>query len=450
MAERYVYDLISGPVTPPTGSSQQEIRQRATERMDRLRAFLEFLGNPQDQYRTIHIGGTSGKGSTTALIASILSEAGYRTGSHVSPYLQVATEKLEINGQIASAQEYFGLVNFMRERVDQWVALGNQQTTYGEFWVAMTFVYFARQAVDFAVIEVGAGGRFDLTNVITPEVAAITSIGLDHTVTLGATLPEIAWHKAGILKASATAITTVTEPAPLEAIENEARSLGIKLQKIMPGRSYSAVNTGPFGTSFVDGATGTRFEMQLAGDFQAANGALAVAVVRAIPGVSVSDETIAAGLRKTRFPGRMEIVQDSPHVLLDGAHNPQKVAGLANNLESLFAGRSITMIFGALESKQHHEMLATLAPYVSRLVATSPQVYAKPATPVEEIVASAAGVIGEVDAVPDPLEALEHALRTTPDSGVIVVTGSLYLVGNIREYWYSTASILEQGSIWPS
>ncbi|HEX2281670.1 MAG TPA: Mur ligase family protein, partial [Thermomicrobiales bacterium] len=324
-AESYITGLIMGPPSPAPGSTPQEIRQRAVDRLKRLEAFLAFLGDPHLAYGTIHIAGTSGKGSTTALVASILKAAGYRTGSHVSPYLQVSTEKLLIDGEPASAERYAELVDWMRLAVEEWESRGNPRPTYGEMWVAMTFVYFSQENVDIAVVEVGAGGRFDLTNVVRPQVAAITSIGFDHTVTLGPTLADIAWHKAGILKPNTAAVTTVTDPDALPVIEREAEETGVDLQVIKDGRDFGDVHTGRNGTSFTDVNSGRTFSVALSGSFQASNAALAIAIARALPGATISDDDIAAGLAAARFPGRMEVVQESPPVILDGAHNPEKM-----------------------------------------------------------------------------------------------------------------------------
>lgn len=448
-AERYIFSLITGPPTPDPDTPTEVIRARALDRLDRMRAFLNFIGRPQDTFRAIHIGGTSGKGSTAALTASILTEAGYRTGLHVSPYLQVATEKLVVDNRIASAQRYRELVDQLAAQADAWRASGQPPLSYGEFWVALTFLFFAEVQVDVGVIEVGAGGRFDLTNVIAPEVVAITSIGLDHTVTLGNTLTEIAWHKAGIIKPGTTAITAVQETAPLEVIRAEAETTGARLIEISPDRSYRLESTGALGTRFVDTASGKTFTVPLAGKFQAANASTAVAIVRAFDGDEIDDATIQRGLEAARFPGRMEIVQQSPLVLLDGAHNPQKVAGLAADIEQITEGRRIVAVFGALDSKNHAEMIAALAPYVDALVTTSPQVYAKPAVPAADLAAEARPYIEEIYVEENPLEAIERALQLATPDDAVVVTGSLYLIGNVRERWYPSEAILDQGTMWP-
>ncbi len=447
-AEQYVTGLIMGPPTPAPGSTPEEIRARAVERLTRLRAFLEHLGNPHLQYKTIHIGGTSGKGSTTSLVASILTAAGYRTGSHTSPYLQVATEKLQIDGAIASADRYARLVETMADAVERWEALGHPRPTYGEFWVAMTFLYFAEEAVDIAVIEVGAGGRFDLTNVIQPAVAAITSIGYDHTVTLGETLPEIAWHKAGILKRGAAAVTGVTSDEALPVIQEEATIVGADLQRVRPGVTFRDVETDREGTTFLDVPSGRRMRVNLSGTFQAANGALAAAIVRAFEDERITDDAIATGLASTRFPGRLEIVQESPLVILDGAHNPEKIGYMVQSLPEMTGKRRVIVIFGVLESKNYADMYDALRPYVSALIATSPEVFAKPPVSAADIGELADEGI-PVAVVDSPSAAMERGLAMAGPGDVVLVTGSLYLVGNIRERWYPTERILDQGTPWP-
>lgn len=448
-AEAYVNGLIFGPATPPPGASQAEIRQRATARLERLRSFLDFLGNPQRRYRTVHIGGTSGKGSTTAMVGSILHAAGYHVGVHVSPYLQVATEKLAIDGRLIGAARYRELVESMRAAVDAWVAAGNERPNYGEFWVAMTLQYFADERVDVAVVEVGAGGRFDVTNVVEPDVVAITSVGYDHMVTLGPTLPEIAWHKAGIIKPGCVAFTTVTEPQALPVIEEEARLVGVALRRLREGEDWGQVTTDVGGTAFTDLRSGGRFRAPLAGAFQAANAALAIAVCRAFDPGRVHDQAIAAGLAATRFPGRVEIVQQSPLVVLDGAHNPEKIGALVAGIDALFAGRRIVAVVGVLETKSHAEMLAILGPRVDALVATAPRVLAKPSVSAEALAAEASAHVATVHAEPDPDAAIDRALDMAGPDDLVLVTGSLYLIGNVRERWYPTARILEQRTSWP-
>lgn len=449
-AETYVNGLIFGPPSPPPGTPPEEIRARAVARLERLREFLAFCGNPQRRYRSIHVGGTSGKGSTTALLGRLLQAAGYRTGVHTSPYLQVATEKLAINGEIVAASRYLQLVDSMRRQVERWVAAGHERPNYGEFWVAMTFQYFAEEQVDVAVIEVGAGGRFDVTNVIEPDVAVITSIGYDHMVTLGNTLPEIAWHKAGIIKPGSVAATTVDVPEALDVIVAEARKVGAPLEILRAGDAWRDVCTTHEGTEFLDARSNERFTVPLLGAFQAANGALAIAAARAFAGARITSDVIRRGFAATRFPGRIEVVQLQPLVILDGAHNPDKMRSLLASLDQLYPDRNLVVVFGVLESKSHIDMLDILAPKVATLVATAPSVIAKPPVPAAMLAERARTLLSNVRVADDPLDAVEIAIQCAGPDDLVLVTGSLYLIGNVRERWYPTEHILSQGTSWPA
>jgi dihydrofolate synthase/folylpolyglutamate synthase len=441
-----------------TDTSPEAVRERAEYRMGRLRRFLRQLGDPHEGYPIVHIGGTSGKGSTSTAVASILRAAGYRTGLHTSPYLQVPTEKLQLNGQLISAETFARLTNILLTEHDRWLAEGEQGLTYGEAWFALMALFFRDQRVDVAVIEVGAGGRFDLTNIITPVLAVITSVGIDHTNTLGSTIEQIAWHKAGIIKHGAPAISAVDVPAAKAIIRDEARAVGTALNELDLARTVTEIEVSRGQTSWVDARTGESFTIGLAGSFQAANGSLAVAAVRALAssGFEIGPDAIAEGLRNARIPGRVEYVPDRVTVLLDGAHNEDKIGALARDIPELLPvgdhGRRIGVV-GALEAKQADRMLAQLAPHIDDLVTTSPQVMAKASREASELaeVAAGLGFRGSVVVEPDPRQAIDVAIeRARPDKGdAVLVTGSLYLVGNIRERWFRGDDIVESRSSWP-
>ncbi|HEU0163456.1 MAG TPA: Mur ligase family protein, partial [Thermomicrobiales bacterium] len=210
----------------PEDKSREAVQARAELRMGRLRAFLRHFGSPQDRYPIVHVGGTSGKGSTSTTIAAILTAAGYRTGLHISPYLQTPLEKLQLNGNLIDPEHFTSLVDRLLAAHEAWIGGGGEPLTYGELWMALTVFFFADAGVEVAVLEVGAGGRFDLTNVITPAVSVITSVGIDHTNTLGSTIEEIAWHKAGIIKRGIPAVTAATHPVALAIIRAEASAQG--------------------------------------------------------------------------------------------------------------------------------------------------------------------------------------------------------------------------------
>jgi dihydrofolate synthase/folylpolyglutamate synthase len=225
--------LIEATPTP-VDSSREAVQARAAYRMGRLRRFLDVLGNPHQGYPIVHVGGTSGKGSTTTTIAAILTAAGYRTGLHTSPYLQTPAEKLQVGGRLVDPEQYVNLIDRILAAHDEWIAAGEDALTYGEAWFALTALFYRENAVDVAVLEVGAGGRFDLTNIVDPVLSVITSVGIDHTHTLGNTIESIAWHKAGIVKPGVPAVTAVTNPAALALIVAEAESCGSSLTIIDP------------------------------------------------------------------------------------------------------------------------------------------------------------------------------------------------------------------------
>ncbi len=443
-------ELIERTPTP-TDRSREALQARAEERMGRLRRFLHRLGDPLAGYPIVHVGGTSGKGSTSTAIAAILHAAGYRTGLHTSPYLQTPAEKLQCDGRLIDPDRFVALTDELFEVHKRWLADGEEALTYGEAWVALSALFFRAEQVDVAVVEVGAGGRFDLTNIVTPTVSVITTVGIDHTATLGDTIEAIAWHKAGIIKPGAPAVTAVTHPAAWPLLVAEAAATGTTLRRVIPGETFDSVTTGAEGTRWRDVASGERYTISLAGRFQATNGALAVAAIEALreQGLTVPAAAVHRGLAATRIPGRMEFVQHRPTVLLDGAHNPEKVAALAADLPALLPrgedGRR-QIVLGVLEAKQAERIIAALLPHMDALIATAPRVLAKPAIAAADLAraAKAAGFIGPVTIAPEPADAIARALADIgdPNGDTILVTGSLYLVGNVRARWYPEADIV--------
>ncbi len=414
-----------------------EVRARAERRLARLRAFLAYLGNPHQQFAVVHVGGTSGKGSTAAAIAAMLTAAGYRTGLHLSPYLQVATEKVQLDGRLIAAGTFADLVTETLAAAGAWAERTGERLSYGEAWVALLALYFASERVDFAVIEVGAGGRFDLTNVVHPVVSVITSVGLDHMETLGPTIRDIAWHKAGIIKPGAPVVTPVRDPEALGPILDEAHITGSAVIHVPP----ATVAATP----------------AMAGQFQVTNAATAIATVQALAqqGYVITETAIAEGLATARLPGRLETVQAMPRVMLDGAHNAQKAEALAMALPPVLSGtHHVILVLGVLESKDDQAILAPLLPLAGELIVTRPRVYAKPGRDPEALAAAArhAGFAGPITVEADPADAIAAALAraATAPASTVLVTGSLYLVGNIRGRWYPDDAIVLQRTPWPS
>lgn len=399
--------------------STTNYQQRASYRLDRLRAMVAELGHPLESTPIVHIAGTSGKGSTAAAIAAILTTAGYRTGLHTSPYLQVATEKLQIDGAYIAADDFGRLVD---TTLDQLLDAGFTPS-YGQLWMAMALGWFDQQAVDVAVIEVGAGGRFDLTNIVHPMVSVITDIGYDHTDILGSTIEEIAWHKAGIIEPFVPVVAAISDPSALEVIERTASEAGSDLVRI-------PVDSGRFG---------------------ATNAATARAAVDLL-GFDLSGDDVDAGLASARLPGRIEIVQRDPLVILDGAHNPQKMAALVGWFRSAHPGTEPVVVAGMLDQKDAEPMLAALGGLASAMVLTEPIVDGKsPAAALRlEAAARSSGYEGPIHTEMEPLQAVEIAIELAHRIGQpVLVTGSLYLVGNVRGRWYPDDAVLLQRTPWP-
>lgn len=451
-ASRYLESLIQGPPSPPPDATPDEIRARAIARNERLRAFLEFLGSPHLNYRTIHVAGTSGKGSTSAYLASILTSAGFRTGLHVSPYLQVETEKLQINDVLMSPASFVEHVKALDAEMKRWVEAGNQPLTYGEFWVSLTFFSFDRENCDFVVCEAGAGGRFDLTNIVQPEVSVITSVGLDHVRTLGETIPEIAWHKAGIIKPGVPAVTTVKQPEALEVIRREAELQSATLIELQPDRDYWWEWREENGGYLRMTGLSNPIRLPLAGPFQSSNAAVAIRAIQLLQNNHqpvVTNDLIRTGIERTRFPGRVEIVETEPLVILDGAHNPEKVDALIHSLGYFErVGRRI-LVLGSLGGHDFLRVARNVAPEADEVIITAPSAVERASAPVDDIVAAIDGVGTPNTVLLDPLDAIHTALEKAGPDDQIVVTGSLYLVGAVREYWYPRRAILAQQTPFP-
>ncbi len=394
-------------------------RQRAEYRLDRMREMLAALGDPLSATPIVHVAGTSGKGSTATAIASILTAAGYRTGLHTSPYLQVATEKLQIDRELIDASAFAKLVN---ATLDSLEAAGFQPS-YGQLWIAMVLGWFEQEMVDIAIIEVGAGGRFDLSNVVHPLVSVITEIGFDHTDTLGLTIEEIAWHKAGIIKPVTPVVAAVSDRTALQVIAGEASTQGADLHRIIP----------------------------TPGDFRSTNEATARLAVDLL-GFDVERADIVEGLGRSRLPGRTETMQEDPLVILDGAHNPQKIASLAGWFTREYPLAKPVVVAGFLESKDARAMLQALTPIASQFVMTEPAVEEKPPAHAEQLAELSRELAfdGLMRVEPDPMTAVAVAIDLARQSGQpVLVTGSLYLIGNVRGRWYPDDDVLLQRTPWP-
>ena len=417
----YVNGLIRGPAGPTTPRTLEQSIQAGERRLARFRRFLATLGDPQDGLRCVHVGGTSGKGSVAAKLAAGLSASGLRTGLHCTPYLQTALEKFDCDGQLARPSELVDLVDWIRPHVDRFAATDpDGPPTYGMVWVALTLEYFVRARVDIAVMEVGAGGRFDLTNVVNPDLALVTSVGHDHLKSLGGTLATVAWHKAGIFKSGAAAMCGPLPPEAQPPVREAAAAIGQPLVEVP--------------------LTGS--------DFRSHNTRLAEAALEAL-GTPLTTEVRQATVHG-RLAARFERMSGRPAVYLDGAHNRDKARALGQVIDSASLPRPRVGLIGMVGYRAASEVLPQLLPNLDIWVATEPQVYRKPALPVG-LLAAAGEKLGHapIAQASDPDDARQAALALAGNHGSVVAGGSVYLAGNLRAAWYPTLQVVRERTMWP-
>jgi dihydrofolate synthase / folylpolyglutamate synthase len=420
--------------------------QTAKFGLENITALTERLGYPERSYPSVHIAGTNGKGSTAAMLASILRAAGLRAGLYTSPHLLRINERLRVEGTEISDGDFAATFTRVHAAIEELLATGAlaAHPTFFECVTAMAFEYFAQQKVDIAVFEVGMGGRLDSTNVITPEVAVITQIDFDHENFLGHSIEEIAGEKAGIIKPGAWVVSAAENATAQRVIRERAVEQGARLVEIEnaycvsglraeDGRYRFAAN----GTSEVDGEPAHKIELTLplAGRFQVRNALTAMAAARLLAerGVRIDDDAIARGLASVHWPGRLERLQERPAVYLDGTHNPAGARELVAFWEDNFAGRRIHLVYGTMRDKAVDEVAGLLFPFASTVTLTqSPQ----PRSISANVLATMTRHLARtVEVVPDPAAALEHAIEVAAPDDIVFATGSLYLVGDLRRYW---------------
>ncbi|MHB0886548.1 MAG: bifunctional folylpolyglutamate synthase/dihydrofolate synthase [Bacillota bacterium] len=482
------------------------------QRMDYL---LAALGNPERSLRAIHVGGTNGKGSTCAMTTTILRQAGYRVAAFTKPHLQSFTERTMIDGQPIPEGKVAELVSRLAKIADGMEAHGVDHATEFEMSTALMFKHFADERVDFAVIEVGLGGLLDSTNVLpSPLVSVITNIDYDHTEILGSTLTEIADQKAGIIKPGGFVVTAAQAPEALAVIEGRARAKAARLWRVVPEESAAETGAGPRGGA-AGAEAGSRdahspdlityralavdqdgsalnvttpretyrdLQVPLLGAHQVINAATAVGVIAALRerGVAVEADAVRRGLEKARWPGRIEVMQRDPLVIIDGAHNHDGARVLRDAIGTIFPKHRVSLVVGILADKEIPAVLGELVPLAERVIVTRPESSraADPRAVAEAVrgVASAAQLAyhgGGADPLRPPfvrvIETPAEAVRTAVDEAarggrvgvvarvkpsaavgaaagwedpagdrppLVLVTGSLYLIGKIRSMWF--------------
>jgi len=388
--------------------------------LDRMVLVSEAMRHPERKYRVVHVAGTNGKGSTSAMIAAGLQAAGNRVGLFTSPHLVEPTERIVIDGRAVTAAEFaeaFAAVHRVAERMMDAGTL-DAHPTYFETVTLMAFWWFAKQEVDWAVIEVGLGGRLDATNIVTPQLCVITPVDYDHEAWLGKSLDAIAFEKAGILKAGVPAVMAPQRPVPRDVIVKRAETV---FAPVLDSAAWpvAELEIGAHGSRFV--TAGLRIDCPLAGEHQVENARTAAVAVNAL---NVMPEHIRAGIAAARWPGRLEMVSETPEIWLDGAHNPAGARALAAYIGRFHAGRRVGLIYGAMRDKSVEEIVGVLFPLADELIVTAPdQTRALRAEAILEMEPHGnARIAADVRA----------ALAMERSCEVLFLTGSLYLVGEAR------------------
>ena len=457
----WLWSLIRTPAqVAATPQAREPLPTEQGLSLRRLKSFLASVGAPEASRPYIHVAGTSGKGSVSHLLARILTAGGCRTGLHINPYLQLPHEKLVVDDRWITVPELNELFNDFAHQYGLWQQEQGEfeRLSYGEAWVALTFLFYVRAAVDWGIVECGSGGRWDASNVVRPRLALVTNIGLDHVETLGGTLESIAWHKAGIFKPGVLALTGAGQPEVLQVLEAEARAVGTDLHTVgSVGDStrdwtfrWHARTQGDRLALTVESPFASHRNLPMPGlaPFQAANAAVAVAAVdllQAADGLHLAEGAAARALAGGAVAGRLEHIQTGPDVILDCAHNVPKAEALVDSLQQSWPGRRFLIITGMLTTKDAAGILSVLCRLDGDFVLTEPYVFGKSTCRPGDLAQCLPH--GERHRLRrlfrDVGFALRHALRTVEPNTVILVTGSVYLVGEARDHWHPRPRLLE-------
>ncbi len=412
--------------------------------LERITSLLQHLGNPHLELKVIHIAGTNGKGSVCKYVSSILQKAGYRVGLYLSPHLERFSERIVVSNQEISEKDLAMLIAEIRPFVED-MKQQNDTPTFFEIVTALAFLHFKNRAVDYAVVEVGLGGRFDATNVVNPLVSVITNISLEHTEILGKDISSIAFEKAGIIKDHVPVVTAATRDAreTIQSIAKERDAPLVCIDQNMWNRTY---NQGKHQEFTVQGSFKDYYvKTSLLGQHQGENIAVAIAAVERMQmnGVYITDTDIVDGIAAASHPGRMEIISEKPLILLDGAHNPAGMGTLATTIQNDFSSNRLILVLGMLKDKDIKSMLSTIIPFAEVLILTK-STNPRAADPLllKEVIEGfdASKAVSVEDSIPD---AVDHARRIAGQKDLICVSGSLFTVGEARSYLLSEKTLSE-------
>lgn len=403
-----------------------------------LRKVLGYFNNPHLKCSVIHVAGTNGKGSICAMLSSILTEAGYQTGCFTSPHLQHYNERIAINGALIDDADFEAVIGQIKEAANDLATNDDDRLSFFELMTIAAFLHFYNKKVDYIVLEVGIGGRLDATNVVEhPVLSVIMAIGYDHMDVLGNTLEAIAFEKAGIIKQNAPVVLYTPQKEVYKVVSDVAH------EKDAPLYCFNKLDTQIISCDLAETTFSVesdyfcynKVRITLLGAHQIANACHALLCVEVLRrhGVCLPEDAVLSGLAKTFWPGRMEIISRDPFVILDGAHNGHSAAVFSETVEQYFSNKNIIIIAGIVEDKNYKKMLPHFARHASILILTKP-VQNKGLSP--GVLASAIkGFSGKLILEDNCIKAFETAIDLAENNDMIAVTGSLYLVSDIRNYY---------------
>ena len=399
--------------------------------LSNITKFLSRLGNPQDSYETIHVAGTNGKGSTAAMLEAMLVENGYKVGKFTSPHLVEYRERFRINKRKVSEEYVADFVSDHKRFIQ------DARITFFETATALAFNLFKDEKVDMAVVEVGLGGRLDATNMLKPVASVITQLALDHLHVLGNTIERIATEKAGIIKEGVPLVTSTKDKTALGILEEIASEQKAPMTRLILRKHYQVLDITPQYTQFLysgNSAPASEYRVNLPGEHMAENASLALRTLDLLQAKGIIERNYKNhdGLQKVYWPGRFQILDREPKLILDAAHNPHGIAALADTLEAVFPGEKFVVLFGVLQRRDFDLLFDQLARFTRKLVICKPKT--NRAATIEELVFNAISHRLEFTVIEDSAEAFEHSVDIADRNRYIVVTGSHFTLGEVYRH----------------
>lgn len=413
--------------------------------LDRMRNFMHLLNDPQNSYKTIHVAGTKGKGSISAMIASVLSTEGYRTGFYSSPHMIEFTERIQVDGKKIPENDFVEIVNKLYPYVQETDGL----TTF-ELTTAIAFQYFKERKIDFGVIEVGLGGRLDATNIIHPELSVIASISMDHMNILGNTIEAIAGEKAGIIKENVPVIVSPQKPSVLNVFDEfseKNKTILVKTGEILEFTDQSSdLSNQTFNLIYPESILSEekilkkkqiRLKLPLLGKHQMENAGTAFVTLQVLKekGIEISDQAIKDGFKNVYWPGRFEILNKTPYLIIDAAHNFESSQRLVETIQELFPQKKVTLLFGASEDKDIKGMLNNFSQIANQIILTK-STHPRAAQPNVMKTTAADKLSCKIITINRIDQALNYALKHAKKNDIILASGSIFIAAAIRELWF--------------